>query len=179
MTPEITENAYLTIWNDIAQGGTPFWVLLTLFLIWIFKDQISKLIGVIINLFSDRFSHKRKFYKSSDLKKHQLFKDLDYWLKTGIEAIHLTNNGHDTDEEYIKGKEEIAKDVVRIKFEVIKEGFTTFINETDFDNIDYEVAHQYLLDTITKIKITEMHEMLKAGIPSKFLEKSFLINSVG
>ena len=95
MTPEITENAYLTIWNDIAQGGTPFWVLLTLFLIWIFKDQINKLIGVIINLFSDRFSHKRKFYKSSDLKKHQLFKDLDYWLKTGIEAIHLTNNFKD------------------------------------------------------------------------------------
>ena len=179
MTPEITENAYLTIWNDIAQGGTPFWVLLTLFLIWIFKDQISKLIGVIINLFSDRFSHKRKFYKSSDLKKHQLFKDLDYWLKTGIEAIHLTNNGHDTDEEYIKGKEEIAKDVVRIKFEVIKESFTTFINETDFDNIDYEVAHQYLLDTITKIKITEMHEMLKAGIPSKFLEKYNVFSKIG
>lgn len=179
MTPEITENAYLTIWNDIAQGGTPFWVLLTLFLIWIFKDQISKLIGVIINLFSDRFSHKRKFYKSSDLKKHQIFKDLDYWLKTGIEAIHLTNNGHETDEEYIKGKEEIAKDVARIKFEVIKESLTTFINETDFDNIDYEVAHQYLLDTITKIKITEMHEMLKAGIPSKFLEKYNVFSKIG
>ena len=179
MTPELTENAYLTIWHDIAQGGTPFWVLLTLFLIWIFKEQINKLIGVIINLFSKKFSHKTKFYKSSDLKKHQLFKDLDYWLKTGIEAIHLTNNGLETDEEYIKGKEEIAKDVVRIKFEVIKESFTTFINETDFDNIDYEVAHQYLLDTITKIKITEMHEMLKAGIPSKFLEKYNVFSKIG
>ena len=179
MTPELTENAYLTIWHDIAQGGTPFWVLLTLFLIWVFKDQINKLIGVIINLFSKNFSHKTKFYKSSDLKKHQLFKDLDYWLKTGIEAIHLTNNGHENDEEYIKGKEEIAKDVARIKFEVIKESLTTFINENDFDNIDYEVAHQYLLDTITKIKITEMHEMLKAGIPSKFLEKYNVFSKIG
>lgn len=179
MTPELTENAYLTIWHDIAQGGTPFWVLLTLFLIWVFKDQINKLIGVIINLFSKKFSHKTKFYKSSDLKKHQLFKDLDYWLKTGIEAIHLTNNGHENDEEYIKGKEEIAKDVARIKFEVIKESLTTFINENDFDNIDYEVAHQYLLDTITKIKITEMHEMLKAGIPSKFLEKYNVFSKIG
>ena len=179
MTPELTENAYLTIWHDIAQGGTPFWVLLTLFLIWVFKDQINKLIGVIINLFSKNFSHKTKFYKSSDLKKHQLFKDLDYWLKTGIEAIHLTNNGHENDEEYIKGKEEIAKDVARIKFEVIKESLTTFINENDFDNIDYEIAHQYLLDTITKIKITEMHEMLKAGIPSKFLEKYNVFSKIG
>ena len=179
MTPELTENAYLTIWHDIAQGGTPFWVLVTLFLIWVFKDQINKLIGVIINLFSKNFSHKTKFYKSSDLKKHQLFKDLDYWLKTGIEAIHLTNNGHENDEEYIKGKEEIAKDVARIKFEVIKESLTTFINENDFDNIDYEIAHQYLLDTITKIKITEMHEMLKAGIPSKFLEKYNVFSKIG
>jgi len=179
MTPEITENAYLTIWHDIAQGGTPFWVLLTLMIIWIFKDQISKLFSSLIGIFSKKFSHKSKFYKSSDLKKHQLFKNLDYWLKTGIEAIHLTNTGHDVDEEYVKGKEEIAKDVARIKFETIKESFTTFINETDFDNIDYEVAHQYLLDTITKIKITEMHKMLKAGIPNKFLEKYEVFSKIG
>ena len=73
MTPEITENAYLTIWHDIAQGGTPFWVLLTLMIIWIFKDQISKLFSSLIGVFSKKFSHKSKFYKSSDLKKHQLF----------------------------------------------------------------------------------------------------------
>jgi len=179
MTPEISENAYLTIWHDIAQGGTPFWVLLTLFLIWIFKEQISKLINSLINLITKKFSHNSKFYKSSDLKKHQLFKDLNYWLHTGIEAIHLTNAGHDVDIEYIKGKEEIAKDVARIKFETIKDAFTTFINETDFDNIDYEVAHQYLLDTITKIRITEMHKMLKAGIPTKFLEKYEVFSKIG
>ena len=179
MTPEITENAYLTIWHDIAQGGTPFWVLLSLMIIWIFKDQINKLFGLLINLFTKSFSHKSKSYKTSDLKKHQLFKDLDYWLKTGIEAIHLTISDHDRDIEYIKGKEEIAKDVARIKFETIKEAFTTFINDTDFDNIDYEVAHQYLLDTITKIRITEMHKMLKAGIPNKFLEKYEIFSKIG
>lgn len=179
MTPEITENAYITIWHDIAQGGTPFWVLLTLMVIYIFKEQIGKLFSSLINLIGRKFSHKSKSYKTTDLKKHQLFKDLDYWLKTGIEAIHLANAGHDVDEEYIKGKEEIAKDVVKIKFETIKEAFTTFINETDFDNIDYEVAHQYLLDTITKIRITEMHKMLKAGIPNKFIEKYEVFSKIG
>ena len=179
MTPELTENAYITIWNDIAQGGTPFWVLLSLLVIFIFKEQIAKLFTSIISLITKKFSSKSKTYKSSDLKKHQLFKDLDYWLHTGIEAIHLTNTGHDIDLEYIKGKEEIAKDVVKIKFETIKEAFTTFINETDFDNIDYEVAHQYILDTITKIRITEMHKMLKAGIPNKFIEKYEVFSKIG
>lgn len=176
---ELPESAYLQIWNDIANGGTPFWVLLSLLVLFYFKEQINHLFSAFISIFSSRLSKKTKTYKSADLKKHQLFKDLDYWLKTGIEAIHLTNAGNDRDEEYIKGKEEIAKDVVKIKFETIKESFTTFINETDFDNIDYEVAYQYLLDTITKIRITEMHKLLKAGIPNKFLEKYETFSKIG
>lgn len=168
---QLTDNAYIAIWNDIANGGTPFWVLLSLLILFYFKDEIKKLFSLFINILIGKVTRKVKSYKQSDLKKHQLFKDLDYWLTTGIDAIHLTNSYHDKDIDYIKGKEQIAKDVARIKFETIKETFTSFINDNDFNNIDYEVAHQYLLDTITKTKISEIHRMLKAGIPNKFIEK--------
>lgn len=176
---ELPDNVYIAIWNDIANGGKPFWILLSLLTLFFLKEQIIHLITFFIGIISKKLSYKVKSYKSSDLKKHQLFKDLNYWLTTGIDAIHLTNTGHDDDKEYIKGKEEIAKDVIKIKFETIKEAFTTFINETDFNNIDYEVAHQYLLDTMTKIKISEMHKMLKAGIPNKFLEKYEVFSKIG
>lgn len=176
---EIPDSVYIAIWNDIAQGGKPFWILVSILALFYFKGQINHLFSIMISLITKKFSSKTKSYKVADLKKHQLFKDIDYWLTTGIEAIHLINTSHDKDEDYIKGKEEIAKDVIKIKFETIKESFTKFINETDFDNIDYDVAHQYLLDTITKIRITEMHKMLKSGIPTKFLEKYEVFSKIG
>lgn len=179
VSSQLTDSVYIAIWNDIASGGKPFWILLSLVLLFYFKDEVKKVLTLFIDILTFRANKKTKKYKQSDLKNHQLFKDLDYWLSTGIEAIHLISNDHSNNIDYIKGKEKIAKDVIKVEFETLKESFTKFINETDFDNIDYEVCFQYLMDTITKSKITQIHKLLKLGVPKKFLEKYEVFSKVG
>ena len=179
VSSQLTDSVYITIWNDIASGGKPFWILLSLILLFYFKDEVKKFLTLFIDILTFRAHKKTKKYKQSDLKNHQLFRDLDYWLTTGIEAIHLMSKDHTNDFDYVKGKEKIAKDVIKVEFETLKESFTKFINETDFDNIDYEVCYQYLMDTITKAKITQIHKLLKLGVPKKFLEKYEVFSKIG
>ena len=179
VSSQLTDNVYITVWNDIASGGKPFWILLSLILLFYFKDEVKKFLSSLIDILTFKAHKKSIKHTQSDLKKHQLFKDLDYWLTTGIEAIHLVSNDHSDDSEYIKAKEKIAKDVIKVEFETLKESFTTFINETDFNNIDYEVCYQYLLDTFTKCKITQIHKLLKMGVPKKFLEKYEIFSKIG
>jgi len=171
-------NFWLSIWNDIKNFGPSFYVFLIVFILWAYKQHIIDFANKLFDFFTNKkttlkFTHKQ-------LAKHQIFKDLDYWLTIGIKAIKLKVRIHkDDEEEYARNKEKMAKEVLRIIFETFKESLTKFIEDNDFDNMDEEVACAYLMDTLTKNDITERQKYIERGISEKFIHKFSVINDMG
>lgn len=165
------DSGWLVIWNDIKTFGAGFWAFFILISFYILKDQIKDLIKVFIQKIT--FSTTKKaHYTKKDLLKHPIFQDLDYWLDIGLKALKIKiSPTHHEDEDYTQSKEDIAKEVIRIKYTTIKESLTNFVNETDIDNIDNDVACMYFIDCLTKNLVTQKKRMLERGIPLKFLNK--------
>lgn len=167
---------WLTIWNDIKEFGPSFYVFIIVFLLWNYKQHIVDLGDKIFNLIVGK--KKELNYSAKHLPKHQVFKDLDYWLEIGIKALQIKINVHDDEEEYAKNKELMAKEVVRIIFETFKETLTKFITENDLDNMDDDVACAYLMDSLKKNTITERQRFYEKGVPEKFIHKFTVVNSM-
>lgn len=166
----ISNDTLMVIWNDIKDFGSGFWAFFILISFYILKDQIKDFIKMIISKLSLKPSPIK--YTKKDLLKHPIFQNLDYWLDIGIKALKLKNNDlHPEDDDYILNKEVIAKEIIRIKYETIKEVLYTFVNETDLDNLDCDVACSYFMDSLTKNLITQKQKMIERGIPIKFLNK--------
>ena len=167
---------WLIIWNDIKEFGPSFYVFVIVFILWNYKQHIVDLFDKIFNLIVGK--KKELKYTSKQLAKHQVFKDLDYWLNTGIKALDIKTTTHNDEEEYAKNKEKMAKEVVRIIFETFKETLTKFIEENELDNMDEEVACAYLLDALKKNSITERQRFIERGISEKFIHKFTVVNSM-
>ena len=167
---------WLTIWNDIKEFGPSFYVFIIVFLLWNYKQHIVDLGDKIFNLIVGK--KKELNYSAKHLPKHQVFKDLDYWLETGIKAIQIKITVHDDEEEYARNKELMAKEVVRIIFETFKDTLTKFITENDLDNMDDDVACAYFLDALKKNSINERQKFIERGISEKFIHKFTVVNSM-
>lgn len=170
------DSGWLVIWNDIKTFGAGFWSFFFLISFYVLKDQIKDLIKILINKLS--FKKSALSYTKKDLINHPIFKDLDYWLTIGIDTLHLKENIHPGEEEYINNKEKMAKEAIRIKYETMKESLKNFVQEIDIDNLDCEVAHAYLLDCLTKNTITQKRRFNERGIPLKFLNKFYVISDI-
>ena len=116
------DSGWLVIWQDIKNGGTPLWIFLFLSILMLFKPYVIKMMEFIGNIIYLRAKQQTKEYTIEDLKSHQLFKNLDFWLSVGIKTLKLVNvkyygldRFHKETEEYQRAKEEIAKDVLVIK----------------------------------------------------------------
>ena len=167
---------WLTIWNDIKDFGPSFYVFIIVFMLWTYKQSIIDFADKIFNLIIGK--KKDLKFSAKQLAKHQVFKDLDYWLDTGIKAIQIKINAHDDEEEYAKNKEMMAKEVVRIIFETFRDTLTKFISENDLDNMDDDVACAYLLDALKKNTITERQKFYEKDIPEKFIHKFTVVNTM-
>ena len=60
---------------------------MTIFSLVYFKEQICGLFKAIINKIT--FKKTSLSYTKKDLLKHPIFRNLEYWLNTGIDAIKL------------------------------------------------------------------------------------------
>ena len=167
---------WLTIWNDIKGFGPSFYVFLIVFILWQYKQHIISMVDKVFGLIVGR--KKELKYNAKQLAKHQVFKDLDYWLETGIKAIQIKITVHDDEEEYARNKELMAKEVVRIIFETFKDTLTKFITENDLDNMDDDVACAYFLDALKKNSINERQKFIERGISEKFIHKFTVVNSM-
>ena len=170
------DSGWLLIWNDIKDLGPSFWAFLTIFSLVYFKEQICGLFKAIINKIT--FKKTSLSYTKKDLLKHPIFRNLDYWLNTGIDAIKLKNNLHPEDEDYMENKEKMAKEVIHIIYENARESFKTFIDEIDIDNLDCDVACSYLMECLTKNNINQKRKFLERGIPAKFLNKFYMLSDI-
>lgn len=172
----IDGNTLISIWNDIKAGGTSFYIFFVLFNLTFFKEQWINAIKYIFNKIFAK--EHRATYTKKDLIKHPIFNDLDYWLNLGIDALHIKENLHPEEDDYINNKERMAKEVIRIKYETMKEALKTFVQETDIDNLDNDVACAYLMDMLVKENIAQKRKFNERGIPQKFLNKLYMISDI-
>lgn len=179
---ELNNSTILAIWNDIKQGGIPLLVMTFIVILMMLKPYAHNILTFLGNLITLRFEKKTKKYTINDIKNHQIFKDLDFWLEMGIESINLNHvhtgfpysSRHKETEDYMKAKEQIAKDILRIKFTVIKEYLEAFIKDNDLEKIDLESAKKFVETYLNKCEIKQYNLMKEQNIPEKFLKKYFV-----
>ena len=179
---ELNNSTILAIWNDIKQGGIPLLVMTFIVILMFLKPYVNNILTFLGNLITLKFEKKTKRYTIEDIKNHQIFKDLDFWLDMGIESINLNHvhTGfpysvrHKETEEYMKAKEQIAKDILRIKFTVIKEYLESLIKDNDLSKIDLESAKKFVEEYLNKCEIKQYNLMKEANIPQQFSKKYFI-----
>ena len=155
---ELNNSTIITIWNDIKEGGIPLLVLTFMVILLFLKPYMSNILKFFGNLITLKFGKKSKSYTVQDIKNHQIFKDLDFWLEMGIDSINLNNahvgfpfsSRHKENDDYVKAKEQIAKDVLKIKFTVVKEYLESFIRDNDLEKLDLDSAKKYVENYLNK-----------------------------
>ncbi len=179
---ELNNSTILAIWNDVKQGGIPLLVMTFIALLLFIKPYTHNILTFLGNLITLKFGKKSKSYTLQDIKNHQIFKDLNFWLEMGIDSINLNNthvgfpfsSRHKEADDYVKAKEQIAKDVLRIKFTVVKEYLETLIKDNDLEKIDLESAKRYVEEYLNKCQIKQYNQMKEIKIPEPFLKKYFV-----
>ena len=177
------ESTILALWNDVKNGGTSLYILLFFLLLYFLKPYVNSILVFVGKLIRGKVEKKTKEYTIADVRNHPIFKDLDFWLDIGIKSLKMNNINinypltrvvHKESEDYLKAKEEIAKDILTIKFSVVKEYLHLFLEENPLENIDLETVKTYFGKYVAKCEIKQYNEMLEAKIPEEFLKKYYI-----
>ena len=177
------ESTILALWNDVKNGGTSLYILLFFLLLYFLKPYVNSILVFVGKLIRGKVEKKTKEYTISDVRNHPIFKDLDFWLDVGIKSLKMNNINinypltrvvHKESEDYLKAKEDIAKDILTIKFSVIKEYLKLFLEENPLDNVDLDSIKTYFSKYVAKCEIKQYNEMLEAKIPEEFLKKYYI-----
>ena len=177
------ESTILALWNDVKNGGTSLYILLFFLLLYFLKPYVNSILVFVGKLIRGKVEKKTKEYTINDVKNHPIFKDLDFWLDIGIKSLKMNNINinypltrviHKESEDYLKAKEEIAKDILTIKFSVVKEYLKLFLEENPLENVDLESIKTYFSKYVAKCEIKQYNEMLEAKIPEEFLKKYYI-----
>lgn len=173
----------LQIWNDIKTGGVPFIIILIVTGLVFFKRYFIMLFDLMIKRLSRKYQTKE--YTRDEVLRHPIFRNLEFWLSVGIDSITFRTIAipsialiHPEDSVYSIVKEDIAKDLLRIKFETIKETINEFIKEFDFSSIEKQILKGYIENSLEKCKIKQQKRYVDSGIPAVFLTKYLALERV-
>lgn len=177
-----SDSGWIVIWNDIKDGGLPLTIFLSMLVMWFLKPYISNIFTFIGKLLTKKLSKECKEYTTADVRCHPVFKDLEFWLSIGVKSLNFSSinnyrkqlDYHIESKEYMIAKEEIAKDVLTIKFSIIREYIELFLKDHNIETLNLESARTYLLTYLRKCEIKQHAEMIDAKIPAEFLKKYFI-----
>lgn len=180
---ELKNSTIEIIWNDVKNGGTALYILCFFIFMYFIKPHINNILSFFGNLIKGKVEKKVKSYTASDVRNHPIFKDLDFWLEIGIKSLKMNNINinypltrviHKESEDYLKAKEDIAKDILIIKFESVKEYLKLFLEENPLEKLDIDSVKSYFEKYISKCEIKQYNLMLEQKIPEEFLKKYFI-----
>ena len=180
MTDQIPESLLTVIWQSIQNGGTEFWIFLIIFTIFLIRQDIPSLIKdfgagvawVVKNIFMLRIFKKKEItyknvYNKESLINHQVFKDLEYWQKVGINTIKITDN---------KAKEMIAKDIFMIFASSAYDSLKKFIDTNDIEHMSSDELKSSFRRELEKHYANMLYQARQEGIPELFLQKYFMVS---
>ena len=176
------DSGWIVIWEDIKNGGVPLLIFSGMMIMWFLKSHINNIFLFLGRLITKKIDNSVKEYTALDVKNHPVFRDLEFWLTVGVKSLKMNAINyqypmvkvHVESPEYMKAKEEIAKDVLMIKFKVIKEYIELFLKENPIENLSLEVLRSTLLTYLHKCEIKQHGELLEQKIPGEFLKKFFI-----
>ena len=146
------------IWKDMI--SSPYVCALGIFII-----IISMFRGLIIKYLENLMLRKRFTtctHTVKDLKKHPIFLDLDYWTSVGVSILHVNT---------CLGKEMIMKDLLMLKYSLVKERLLRVIDSEVSDTMSLEDLRLVILSNISEYNKVQVLQWKTAGIPEAFIRK--------
>lgn len=168
-------------WLQTSDRGLLIVIMFTL--TWLLKDFIKKLPYEILNILSLIICNKTKpackKFTSNDIKHHPIFASIDFWLNNGIDSINYNTPiiliniqaKHTESRDYIQAKEEMAKEVLRIKISTIKEMLTSLISQHDWNQLAAVQMQGIFERAIEETRTKQMQLLVESGIPHIFIFK--------
>ena len=139
--------------------SSPYICLLGVFIliVVVFKESIIKYLDILI---TSKAASKNS-YTVKDLERHAIFLDLDYWLTSGVSILQINT---------CLGKELIMKDLLLIKYELIKNKLIKALKEVSdkMELVELEIIFNRLMSEYNREQILRWKA---AGIPELFIKK--------
>lgn len=165
---------YVLDWIRNDPKGTLF--VLICFMLWIWKDIIKSVPMYIWRLFSKKKT--KVSYSVKDLKNHPVFSSISFWLEHGLEGISYSNTtvlmsiSHHIDiDDYLKAKEEMAKEILKIKISTMNDMIHKLATQYDWNSMSsYNIIYT-IKDNMKNLEPIQYKMMFEAGLPKIFVQK--------
>lgn len=157
------------VWKDML--ATPWGALLGLIILFLvmFREELKGFMQSYTELRIRGVSDKVDYTKQ-DVLHHPIFRDLDYWITCGIDLVKIEKS---------YAKELIMKDLLRIKFSVIKDKLLALVNDpslSTYTNSELKATMHNLLRDIDAQRIIGWRNN---GIPEIFIKKYVILHQLG
>lgn len=155
-------------------------VFFTLFLI---KGTLNNIVMEIFHIFKNK--NKTIKYSLTDLRKHPIFSAMDFWLEHGIETLSYVNNNvflksltpHEETPAYVYAKEEMAKEIIKIKISTMRDILKDLINKYEWNTMSSYSISYTINSCIQELNYIQYKKMFDAGIPKIFVQKFVSIDT--
>ena len=153
------------------------------FFLFLIRGTLNNIIMEIFHIFKNK--NKTIKYSLSDLRKHPLFSAMDFWLEHGIETLSYANNNvflksliqHEETPDYIYAKEEMAKEIIKIKISTMKDILKDLINKYEWNTMSSYSISYTINSCIQELNYIQYKKMFDAGIPKIFVQKFVSIDT--
>ena len=156
------------MWSDMT--STPWGAILGIVVLsmFLFKDQIREVISYVLKRKSAKYG--KSDYSKKDVLNHPIFRDLDYWINKGIGLVKIEKS---------YAKELIMKDVLLIKFNVIKDLLTDNIKDDKIGDMTNFELKKFFQELFRDMDTQQVLGWRNAGIPEVFIKKYLTIQQMG
>lgn len=168
------------LWKSIQNGGTEFWIFMTIFILLIFRNDIPDMVKglwsgicwffeniVLLRIINKKPYNYKNVYNKDTLLNHQIFKDLQYWLTVGVNNIKISDN---------EAKEAIAKSIFTIYARSSQSILREFINNNNIEDLSNDELKSSFKRELEIHSANVIALAREDGIPELFLQKYFMVS---
>ena len=157
------------VWKDML--ATPWGALLGLIILFLvmFREELKGFIQSYTESRVHGVSDKLDYTKQ-DVIHHPIFRDLEYWITCGIDLVKIEKS---------YAKELIMKDLLRIKFSVIKDKLLALVNDPALNNYTISELKAIIHDMLRDIDTQRIIGWRNNGIPEIFIKKYVILHQLG
>ena len=164
---------------DFLKSGSGLTVLsaFTFFIFYLIRSSLNNIIMESFELL--KIKKKTVRFTVSELRKHPIFSSMNFWLENGLDTLSYANNNvflkslipHEETPSYIQAKEEMAKEILRIKISTMRDMLKELVNSYEWNTLSSYTITSIINDNIQKLNSIQYKQMYDSGIPKIFVQK--------
>lgn len=156
------------IWHDMVTTPCGSILGVVIIILFLFKDQFKDTITLLVKRQSQKY--EKSEYSRKDVINHPIIRNLDYWVETGVDLVKIEKS---------YAKELIMKDVLKLKFTVIKEVLLDYLNNKLTGDISQQDLKKFFTEFLRDIDAKQLLGWRSIGIPEIFIKKYLIVQQVG